>query len=79
MAFEAADRSMAVGFVQKLLQHPDGSHWCLLFVLQSLGGAAFDKTNGQPYLIPAAAVRGTFPYFIAGGRIYLVAPVDLIQ
>ena len=79
VAFEAADRSMAVGFVQKLLQHPDGSHWCLLLALESLGGAAYNKANGKYCLIPAAAVRGTFPYFSAGGRWYLVAPIDSFQ
>ena len=78
VAFTRTDGSVAVGFAKKLLQHPGGTYWCLLHVPQSLGGAAFHKVNGQYCLIPASAVRGTFPYFIAQDRIYLVAPVDLL-
>ena len=79
VAFAATDGSMAVGFALKLLQHADGSYWCLLLALESLGGAAYNKANGQNCLIPATAVRGTFPYFSSGERWYLVAPVDLFQ
>ena len=79
VAFRAADGSVAVGFAKKLLQHADGSHWCLLLALESLGGAAYNKANGRPVLIPATAVRGTFPYFVEGARLYIVAPIDLFQ
>ena len=79
VAFETPGHSIAVGFAKKLLQHADGSHWCLLHVLEWLEGAAFNKANGKDMLIPAAAVRGTFPHFTVGQRVYVIAPIDLIM
>ena len=49
----------------------------MLLLLDSLGGASFSKANGKDFLIPAEAVRGTFPYFYKGDHVCIVAPVDL--
>ena len=77
LAFRGSDGAQQVGFVKKLFQHADGSYWCLLLLLDSLGGASFSKANGKDFLIPAEAVRDTFPYFYKGDHVCIVAPVDL--
>ena len=69
VAFRAADGSVAVGFAKKLLQHADGSHWCLLLALESLGGAAYNKANGRPCTDPGYSRSWHFSIFCGRGSL----------
>ena len=79
VAFQGTSRLVEAGFALNVLQHQDGTFWCLLEVLKPVGVNTFDPDNKEIHLIPAAAVHSVFPYIYVGPHIYLVASADFFD